>query len=182
MKYPMDRRVSMKMFRAQKVFPILYMVGFLIGILYVNLVADQYVNQSSIFSEYYLKQYASMGLAAGGYLVQLIGIRFPPFFVILMLGYTRYRKGIVISSGLLISIEIMSMGSRGVLFFLAGLFPQYLFYIAAYIILLWNVYVNQEIRWTISKMTVTVGLILIGLFMEGWVNPLIIRGFIKTLI
>ena len=180
----------MKMFRAQKVFPILYMVGFLIGILYVNLVADQYVNQSSIFSEYYLKQYASMGLAAGGYLVQLIGIRFSPFFVILMLGYTRYRKGIVIlfllwtgfSFGLLISIEIMSMGSRGVLFFLAGLFPQYLFYIAAYIILLWNVYVNQEIRWTISKMTVTVGLILIGLFMEGWVNPLIIRGFIKTLI
>ena len=68
------------------------------------------------------------------------------------------------------------------MFFLAGLFPQYLFYIAAYIILLWNVYVNQEIRWTISKMTVTVGLILIGLFMEGWVNPLIIRGFIKTLI
>ena len=47
----------MKMFHVKRQLLALFMPGFLLGILYVNLEAEQFAAGAGIFSEYFLKQY-----------------------------------------------------------------------------------------------------------------------------
>ena len=52
----------MKILHTRKQLFIFFMPGFLAGILYINLLAKQYVAEPGIFSDYFLKQFGNGGI------------------------------------------------------------------------------------------------------------------------
>ena len=58
----------MKMIHVKRQLLALFMPGFLLGILYVNLEAEQFAAGAGIFSEYFLKQYRAADILTGEYI------------------------------------------------------------------------------------------------------------------
>ena len=87
----------MKMFHVKRQLLALFMPGFLLGILYVNLEAEQFAAGAGIFSEYFLKQYRAADILTGEYIWYLLQVRLLPFLVLLGSAFTKFRKAAVIS-------------------------------------------------------------------------------------
>ena len=82
----------MKILHTRKQLFAFFMPGFLLGILYVNLIMKQYTAEPGIFSDYFLKQYQSVSIVAEEYIWYLIKIRAVPFLILLGLAFTKMRK------------------------------------------------------------------------------------------
>ena len=76
------------MFHVKRQLLALFMPGFLLGILYVNLEAEQFAAGAGIFSEYFLKQYRAADILTGEYLVFAAG---PSFAVFSAAGICFYK-------------------------------------------------------------------------------------------
>lgn len=86
-----------------------------------------------------------------------------------------------ISGGILISTAVISMGIRGSFLCIVGIFPQFIFYIPAYLILIWYCWSYPQNRWNRQK-TVFVSLaVSTGMLLEIYVNPSLVRAFLSTL-
>ena len=110
----------MKMFHVKRQLLALFMPGFLLGILYVNLEAEQFAAGAGIFSEYFLKQYQQVEILTGEYIWYLLQVRLIPFLVMLGAAFTKFRKGAAVlfliwtgfSAGLLFSMAVLGMGDQ----------------------------------------------------------------------
>lgn len=179
----------MKVLHTKKRMFAFFMPGFLAGILYVNLTAGQYMADSSIFSEYFLEQYASVEVTAGEYIFYLMGVRMLPFLVITVLLFTGIRKGIAMlvlvwtgfSGGMLLAMAVLSMGVKGIILCIVGMFPHFLFYIPAYIVLLWYAMTYPQNRWNQQKTIFVVLTMTIGIILEGYASPVLMKAFLGTL-
>ena len=118
----------MKILHTRKQLLMFFMPGFLAGILYVNLIAKQYVAQPGIFSDYFLNQFGTVKIVMREFIWYLIQLRILPFIVLLMMSFTKFRKITVIlfliwtgiSSGILISTAVLRMGIKGSLLCIVG--------------------------------------------------------------
>ncbi len=63
----------MRIFHTKKMMFVLFVLGFLIGILYVNLASGQFAADSGVFSDYFLNQYASVTIHTEEYVIYLMG-------------------------------------------------------------------------------------------------------------
>ncbi len=179
----------MKVLHTKKRMFAFFMPGFLAGILYVNLTAGQYMADSSIFSEYFLEQYASVEVTAGEYMFYLIGVRMLPFLVVTGLLFTGIRKGIAMlilvwtgfSGGMLLAMAAFGMGVKGILLCVVGMFPHFLFYIPAYIVLLWYAMTYPQNRWNQQKTVFIILTMIIGIVLEGYVSPTLMKAFLEIL-
>lgn len=166
-----------------------FMPGFLAGILYVNLIAKQYVAQPGIFSDYFLNQFGTVKIVMREFIWYLIQLRILPFIVLLMMSFTKFRKITVIlfliwtgiSSGILISTAVLRMGIKGSLLCIVGILPQFLFYIPAYLVLIWYSYAYPNSHWNTQKTVFVTVMMLIGLILEAYVNPILMGAFLSTL-
>lgn len=179
----------MKIFHTRKHLLAFFMPGFLFGVIYVNLIAKNYIAEPGIFSDYFLSQYQTVKVTAEEYIWYLIRLRVVPFLVLLGLSFTRARKIAAvlflvwtgISGGILISTAVISMGIKGSLLCIIGVFPQFVFYIPAYLILIWYCWSYPKNRWNRQK-TVFVSLaVSVGMALEIYVNPSLVRAFLSTL-
>ena len=59
------------------------MPGFLFGVIYVNLIAKNYIAEPGIFSDYFLSQYQTVKIEAEEYIWYLIRLRAVPFLALL---------------------------------------------------------------------------------------------------
>lgn len=176
----------MKIFHTRKQFLVFFMPGFLLGIIYVNFIAGKYMAEPGIFSDYFLEQFRSVRVEAGEYIWYLLKIRAVPFLALAALSFTKLRKVSAvlflvwtgISAGILISTAILNMGISGSLLCLVGLFPQFLCYIPAYLVLLWHSYTAPQSHWNRQK-TVFVSLAMaVGVILELYVNPALVKAFL----
>lgn len=166
-----------------------FMPGFLCGILYVNLTAGEYLTDSGIFSEYFLKQYATVEVSVPEYMMYLAGIRLFLFLVMAGSVFTRFRKaaayGFLVwtgfSGGMLLAMGAFSLGVKGVLLCITGMLPHFLFYIPAYAVLLWYAMTAPYNRWNRQKTIFVVLMMGMGLVLEGYVSPVLVKAFLKTL-
>lgn len=181
--------ISMKVFHTRKQFLCFFMPGFIIGIVYVNFFAVKYMADPVLFSTYFLEEYQSVDIVAGEYMWYLIRVRVFPLLVLAGFSLTKAKKAAAvlflvwagISAGILISLAAVEMGIKGCLLCVTGLFPQFLFYVPAYLVLLWYACSGPAGRWNRHK-TVFVSLMTaIGMILEIYVNPILIRMFISTL-
>ena len=86
-----------------------------------------------------------------------------------------------ISAGILVSAAVLNIGIRGSILCLVGLFPQFLLYIPAYVILLWHCYTVPQSHWNRQK-TIFVSLAMsVGMILEIYVNPIIVKAFLSVL-
>ena len=76
---------------------------------------------------------------------------------------------------------VAELGMKGSILCVAGLFPQFLFYVPAVLVLLrfcWNYPQNQ---WNRQKTFFVCGLFLIGIFSESCLNPWLIQQIVNIL-
>lgn len=179
----------MRIRQNQKQFVIFYMVGFVLGILYANIIAKNYLMANGTFSEYYLNQYVNTSIIIEEYIIYILKIRILPLAALAVLGYTKLRKAAAIggvawtgfSSGLILVEAIMKLGVKGIALCLLGITPQFLFYILAYCLVFWSLYSYPKTQWDIKKTVFVLLTMGIGIIMEGYVNPILMKMFLKVL-
>lgn len=179
----------MKIFHTRKQFLAFFMPGFFLGIIYVNFIAKKYVAEPGIFSDYFLEQFVNMKIDVREYIFYLLRLRVLPLLVLAALSFTKVRKISAVlfllwtglSGGILISSAAAGLGIKGSLLCITALFPQFLFYIPAYLILLWYCYEAPRNRWNRQKTVFIVLSMSVGLIMEAYVNPVIVKAFLSTL-
>lgn len=165
------------------------MPGFLFGIFYVNLIMKKYTAEPGLFSDYFLKQYQTAEIVAEEYMLYLVRIRAVPFLVLLGLAFTKVRKAASViflvwtgfSSGMLLSMAVLSMGIKGSILCIVGILPQFLLYIPAYMVVIWYSYTYPQNKWNTQK-SIFIGLtMIVGILLETYVNPILMQAFIGTL-
>lgn len=179
----------MNIFHSRKQFIAFFMPGFLLGIVYVNFIARKYMAEPGIFSDFFLNQFQTVSIEVKEYIWYLLRLRAVPFLVLAGLSFTKAGKISAVlflvwtgvSAGILISAAVLNMGIKGSLLCLVGLFPQFLLYIPAYVVLLWHCYTSPQSQWNHQK-TIFVSLAMsVGIILEMYVNPIIIKAFLSVL-
>lgn len=178
----------MQIQKNRKHFFLFYMLGFLAGILYTNIVSADYVATMGIFNEYFLNQYVQTEVVVPELFWYILKVRVMPFLMMLMAGYLKIRKAVVVIflawtgflSGILITSAVMKMGIRGIIFCMIALMPHFLFYIVAYLILMWYLFFYPAFRWNMPKTMALILLFGMGIALECYVNPILMKMFIKT--
>lgn len=179
----------MKILHTRKQLLAFFMPGFLIGILYVNLIAKQYASGPGIFSDYFLNQYSTLNVVAEEYVWYLLQIRLFPFLALLGLAFTKIRKVSAVaflvwtgfSCGLLLSMAVLSLGIKGSLLCIVGILPQFFLYIPAYLIVIWYSYTYPVNRWNGQKTAFVSSAMILGILLEVYVNPILVKGIVKIL-
>lgn len=179
----------MKIRENRKHFVLFYMAGFFIGILYANLMSKDYITSIGILDNFFLEQYIQVEIDTAEFLWYVAYIRFLPAALLFAAGCTRLRKGAALayilwtgfSSGMILVAAVMKMGVKGIILCLISLTPQILCYVAAYLMLLWFLYAYPSVRWNPSKTVCFVLFLLVGIVLEAYINPVIMKMFLKTL-
>lgn len=179
----------MRIFRSgKKQLLAFFMPGFFLGLIYVNFIAKKYMAEPGIFSSYFMERFSSVKVETGEYLLYLLRIRLTPLLLLAAVSFTRLRRLFSVlfliwtgfSAGLLSSMAAAGLGIVGSLLCITALFPQFLFYIPAYTILLWYCYDYPGCRWNRQKTVFLILMTGIGIMMELYVNPAVIRGFLSV--
>lgn len=179
----------MKISDGKRFFTIFLLLGFLIGILYANLFAEEYIISSGILNDYFLSQYSQIEIEAEKYLWYLIRLRFFSIVCVGALGCTRLKKPVVagvllwtgFSGGILMTSAVMKIGVKGIFLCLSGLLPHFLCYVAVYLVVLWYLLQYPHGRWNMTKTVYCVLLMLLGILMECYINPVLLKMFIRML-
>ena len=181
--------IYVRIFRNRNRFlAVFLMLGFIVGILYANMISDRYVTASGIFSEYFLNQYVQTEIIAEEYMWSVIRARVFPFLTVCILGCTKWKKILVgavlgwtgFAGGMLAVSAVMRLGIKGLVLCAAGIFPQALFYILPYTVLLLFLYQYPEGRWNTGKTIVICLSFVIGILLETYVNPMLMKLVIKA--
>ena len=179
----------MKIFHTRKQFLAFFMPGFLLGVIYVNFIARRYVADPGIFSEYFLNQFLDVQIDVREYLWYLLRLRAVPFLALTALSFTKVRRASVVlflvwagtSGGILLSSAAADLGMKGCLLCVTALFPQFLFYIPAFVVLLWYCYTAPQSHWNRQKTVFVILAMSLGLITELYVNPGVVKAFLSTL-
>ncbi len=161
----------------------------MLGILYTNLFASDYLAMTGVFGEYYLQNFASSSMQIEEYLLFVIKIRFLPILILTIIAYSRINKiGIIVfllwtgfMSGIYMSLGVLQLGFKGILFCVLGLFPQMIFYVPAYMIVIVFVYKYPMSQWSILKVAVVTMCMVSGVVLECQTNPYILKWLIAII-
>lgn len=178
-----------KILHIRKQLSALFLPGFLIGIIYANIVVKKYLASPDIFSDYFFRQYTSAQIVVWEYFIYLARVRILPFLLVTGLAFTKIRKissaAAVLwagfSAGMLLTLASVSIGIKGILLCIVGIFPQFLFYVPAYVVVLFHGMAYPRSRWNSQKTVFIVGMLVIGILMEMYVNPVLMKAFVRIL-
>lgn len=162
------------------------MAGFLAGIIYSNLAVSNLLAEAGIFNDYFLSQYSQSDVLVTDYLWYISKIRLGWLLALVVLGCTKAKKaaaGVFLAwtgfcCGMIMTAAVLKMGLKGLLLCLAALMPHIFFYGAGYLILLITYLRYPESRWNASKTVSVFLLVLSGILLECYVNPVIMQWFI----
>lgn len=176
----------------------LFLAGVFLGILFVNIKYDFWIEDNGFLNAGMLEQLAECDLNGGyllGYILKhrlkeiiLLGIlALTVFGFPVMCGYICYLG---LSAGCLLSVAVIRYGVRGLLFLAAGIFPQFFLLIPGYLMLLSMgmeygrnfYYRNPEKQFLLKcagRFLKILLLILAGCILECYVNPKILHLVLK---
>ncbi len=168
---------------------LLYMLGFMAGILSANLISKDYIAGMGIFNEFFLQQYVQTEIDTGAFFWYIIRIRIGPVILAVIAGCSRLRKGVVVFflawtgflSGMIMTAAVMQIGIKGILLCLVGILPHFPFYIAGYAILLWYLFSYPKSRWNLTKTVCFLLLMSVGIIVECYINPILVRLYIGVM-
>ena len=163
----------MEFYRKKYQLPMLYLIGFGTGILYANFIAKNYVTMTGIFHEYFLNQYTQVKIINEDYLWYLLRWRVMPLALAVCVANLGFRRltaaGILLwtgfAAGILSVAAVLRMG----------------LYVPAYLLLIRYYYRYPQSEWNGTKTGFTVMMIVAGILSEVYLNPGIVRWFVKVL-
>lgn len=179
----------MKLVDKQNVFFLIMFLGFLLGILYTNLFAAEYIKMTGVFSSYYLQEFLVKEVVIEDCFLQIMKVRLLPIIILIMMAHSKVNKIGVVAFlawtgflwGIFMSLGVTQLGFAGVFFCLSSVFPQVLFYIPAYVILLVFTYKYPSIESCGIKLCVVTLCIISGVVVECQICPFIIKWLITVI-
>lgn len=164
-------------------------VGFFVGILYENLISRSRGMSIDIFQTYFLEQYGQTEIVAEKYLGYVLKARAVPLIGLCFLGCMKWKKVLVavclgwtgFLTGVLTVSAVMQLGIKGVLFCLVGMFPHMICYGLVYGILFSYLYRYPKAKWNGIKTVFVVLVIFVGILLETYLNPLLMKLVIRIL-
>ncbi len=171
-----------------------FLLGFLGGVAFTGLFGRDFMDYAGILSEYYLNRYQYTEIITEQLFFYLLRERMAPVVVLLFLTFTPLSAACAylffgwqgFSLGTVLTLSIWKFGGRGVLLCLAGMLPQYLFYIPAWVLLgLFLCMRRREGSGELFRYKGTGGgrvgnlilffliflLLVAGIVSEAWINP-----------
>lgn len=178
------------MFHTRKWMLAFFMPGFLLGILYVNFFARQAVSGSLAFSSYFLKQYAEMNISSGEFFSYLLRVRLFPFLLLVGFAFTRMRKSACFlvlawtgfSGAVVLTTAALRMGIKGILLCVVGMFPHFLCYVPAYMVVLMICRQYPQNQWNHQKAVFIGAAMFAGMLSEIYISPVCLKAFIQILV
>ncbi len=183
----------------------LFAAGLVTGFIMIAIGKSILLKDTGLLDEYTLYHIKYMTVDSGALFWYVTRLRMGTLLTLAVLATTYL--GLVVcmgsvfwygmSAGAFLSVAVIRYGLKGILLVLAGVFPQYLFYVPAmYVLLLWceDVYrgiygkghaaMGEEKFKFIWKRALRLLLIILGAlagcFLEGFVNPRILGGLLKV--
>lgn len=164
-------------------------VGFLIGIIYENIVARGSVVLAELFLRSNLERYLQINVIGEKYLWYVVKTRIIVLGIVCIFGCFRWKKLFVLLclavcgffAGIISVAAVMQLGIKGILLCLAGILPQGIFYVMAYSMLFLYWFRYPESRWNKAKLLFVVIMFLAGMILEAYVNPALVKLVIKML-
>lgn len=164
-------------------------VGFFVGIVYQNIIAKTEVVMVDLFLKSNLQLYLQTNIVTKSYAWYVVKERFLLFAWILLFSCLKWKRVFVIvlllffgfSIGTLVVLAVLQLGISGILLCVVGILPQGIFYgIGGYIFLTyWYHYPNQ--RWNYAKSVFVIVVLAVGIVMEVYVNPMIVKWAIQII-
>ena len=166
---------------------LIYMIGFLLGIVYMNMSAGEYISSMGIFNRDFAEQFQKADIEGVQYLGYLIRLRVLPAIILAILGTTRFRKigstAFLVWTGILCGVyftcAVMNHGVSGVLFCVVGLLPHMACYLFAYGILLMTIFFYPKKQWNYEKTIAFCLAICMGIALEYKANPVLVKLILK---
>lgn len=164
-----------------------FVPGFLLGVIYLNLIAKKNAAEPEVFSELFLSGFDSVRIEVQSYLPYLLRIRLVPLVVLAVLSSARFRKAAAVAflvwtgftAGIVISAAACGLGLKGSLLCAAALLPQFFFYVPAYVVVLWYCLSAPRTQWNRQKTVFVVIAAAAGIMLELYVNPVLVRGLLS---
>ncbi len=168
---------------------LLLAVGFLIGIIYENIISRNSPVLSDVFRRSNLEQYLQTDIVSEKYFWYVAKARILLLAIIFGLSLFKWKKLFVGLSmtccgffvGSVAVASIMQLGMKGILVCIAAVFPQGLFYVMAYGMLFMYWFHYPESRWNRTKMMFVILMFLVGIVVEAYLNPVVIKLIIEIL-
>lgn len=190
MNYLSDGGSSVRLYKYKnKLLPAFLAVGFLAGMLYENLISRSRGMSIELWESGFLTRYLQTEIVAEEYLWYVIKLRVLPLLGLCILGTFRWRKIIVAAgllwtgflTGILTVSAVMQLGIKGILFCIVALFPHMVFYGMAYGIILLYLYHYPRKQWNVSKTVFVILMLFLGVVLETYVNPFLMRWVLKMI-
>ena len=164
-------------------------MGFVLGVVYENVIYIRNQNVVSFFRRESLEQVIQREIISGEYFLYVVRMRLRMIVPCCMIGLVKWKKIFInlflLWNGFLFGIflvdAIMIQRIVGIVLCLVMLFPHMIFYVLGAYLVLWNFYIHPEQRWNMQKVVVCILLFLIGILAETYVNPWLIKGILKWL-
>ena len=168
---------------------LIYMIGFLLGIVYMNMSAGEYISSMGIFNRNFAEQFRKADIDGVQYLGYLVRLRVLPAIILALIGTTRFRRigsaVFLVWTGMLCGVyftcAVMNHGVSGVLFCVVGLLPHMACYLFAYGILLMTIFFYPKKQWNYEKTIAFCLAICMGIELEYKVNPVLVKKILKRI-
>lgn len=182
-------KFSLKHLRFEKVsLSNIYVISLVVTMVFLLMRKNSVLMQTSLFSEASLKEIQIRLSGESPTFLFVLQQRLVIFFSLFVLSTTILGSLYVymnvlwygISSGLFFAIVLMRYGVKGLLLLVAGMFPHYLIYVPALILVF---HLSREKRTVNSKyilqLLIVSSVVIIGCVLECYVNPEVVAKILK---
>lgn len=182
----------------------LFMLSFIGAVLLSNLFIRKDAYEAGILSEYFLRKFQYLEIDFSRLFLYVAGKRFKTICLLTVAGITMfgiwtayaYTMWMGFSVGMMLSLVTIELGIKGILVCIGAVIPQYMIYIPCIILFLGKVYrmsselyyqggigsqINkkqQYLEYALGILILTF-LILIGCFLESFVNPYVLKKMLE---
>ncbi len=183
-------KLSLKQLKWEKIsLSNIYVVSLVITMILLLIRKHEVLMQTSLFSEASLEEIKLRISGNSPQIFFVIQMRLAIIFGLFILSTTTLGSLFVyvhvlwygISSGMLLAVALMRYGIKGILLLIAGIFPHYLIYVPALILVF---HLSKEKRIVNSKfmaqLLVISLVVIIGCILECYVNPEIVSKILKN--
>ena len=176
-------------------FVIVLFLGIVAGSIFANVFGTTHINDWGIFDGEYLEKYTSISVNNGDLWKYVVKDRLRDYLFLCIISLTSisismlmlYLFYIGMGAGLIISMASMQYGIYGIWLYIVSVFPHYIFYTIAMIVLInWKFTPNdfRRIRGTRQGMLAlvcTCVLVIVGTYLEAYINPTLIKDVIYNI-
>lgn len=179
-------------------FTIIFLFGLVVGIVFTNIAYPHRNSEADVFGLFLLEQLQKDRNPSNDYFLYLLQYRGRFWLMAILFGMTNYAKlfvliCIIVSgflAGSLSSAILLQQGIKAMVFVLLANVPQVIFYMIAAVLLFIVIYQRNGNLFKLGiesvknyGMTIVwcVTIVLVGIFMEAYINPYVLRMLTKCL-